>query len=244
MSGAANSTGAEAPDTTVCIFVWNEAETLAEVIGDVSAMLKEDAAKHGRTYEVIIIDDGSRDGSEAIADEAAARLPHVRVVHHPENLGLGPVYRTGFEQARGHFLSFVPGDGQFPAALVRELREHGDTHDLVLGYLPDRADVVGKTLSAVERLVYRVLVGRVPRFQGLFMVRTEVLRRLTLQSRGRGWAIVMEMLLRFDRAGHRIRSIPQRNRPRRVGTSKVNNLRTIRANVAQLAALRRMIRGS
>ncbi len=238
------ASGTPAPDTTVCIFVWNEAETLAEVIEDVRATLCEDEARLGRTYEVIIIDDGSRDGSEAIADEAAARLPHVRVVHHPENLGLGPVYRTGFEQAVGRFLSFVPGDGQFPAALVRELREHAETHDLVLGYLPGRTDVVGKTLSAVERLIYRMLVGRIPRFQGLFMVRADVLRGLALQSRGRGWAIVMEMLLRVDRAGHRILSIPQRNKPRRVGTSKVNNLRTIRANLVQLAALRRMIRGS
>lgn len=233
-----------APDTTVCIFVWNEVGTLAEVIDDVTSTLAQDEAAHGRSWEVIVIDDGSSDGSETLAEEAAARHPHVRVVHHDGNQGLGPVYRTGFEQARGLFVSFVPGDAQFPAALVRELREHAETNDLVLGYLPGRTDLVGKTLSAAERLVYRALVGRVPRFQGLFMIRTDVLRKTPLLSRGRGWAIVMEMILRVDRAGYRVKSIPQRNRPRRIGASKVNNLRNIRANLVQLAALRRMIQGS
>jgi hypothetical protein len=113
--------------------------------------------------------------------------------------------------------------------------------DLVLGYLPDRPGSLGRALSAAERVAYRALVGRVPRFQGIFMIRRALLEALPLRSCGRGWAVVMELILRADRAGYRLVSVPTQVRARRSGQSKVNNVRTIAANLRQLVALRRML---
>ena len=228
-------------DLTVCIFAWNEAETLADVVRVASRTLGEGVPSH----EIVIIDDGSTDGSGAIADGLAEELPNVRVVHHDGNQGLGPVYRTGFETARGRCLTFFPADGQFATSIAVDFHRQLTSAelDMVLGYLPARPDPVGKVLSGIERVLYRTLLGPMPRFQGIFMIRTEVLRRISLTSRGRGWAIVMELILRVHRDGYRTRSVPTEIRPRLAGQSKVNNWRAIRANMTQLVALRRVLRG-
>ncbi len=241
-SGADASTdGNGAPlDTTVCVFAWNEAKSIEGFVLDVVQELEA----LGKPYEVLIIDDGSNDGTERTADELAAGNARVRVIHHAENLGLGGVYRTGLDAARGTFLSFFPADGQFPPSILADLRRNVEDRDLVLGYLPRRQDSVGKALSAIERALYRVVIGKMPRFQGVFMLRRSVLQAIPLRSTGRGWGIVMEMILRVHRAGYRIVSIPTTVRPRAHGESKVNNVRNIRANVAQLLTLRGTLRRS
>ncbi|MBX3191931.1 MAG: glycosyltransferase [Labilithrix sp.] len=225
------------PALSVCIFAWDEVETVASFVDEMLSTLRA----LGVTWEILLIDDGSTDGTSEKIDAKAAEDPAIRVVHHAENSGLGAVYRTGFDQARGDVVTFFPADAQFPASTVDILYPHTTTHDMVLGYLPARGDFVGKTLSAIERILYRALLGPLPRFQGIFMVKRRVLEEVPLVSRGRGWAIVMELLIRASRAGYRMKSLPTTLRPRTHGQSKVNNLRTIQANMKQLVALRRLI---
>jgi hypothetical protein len=78
-----------------------------------------------------------------------------------------------------------------------------------------------------------------PRFQGVLMLRTSLLRDMTLVSDGRGWAVLIEFILRAFRSGARICSFPTDLRPRQEGTSKVANLRTIWSNVCQIVELRK-----
>jgi hypothetical protein len=85
------------------------------------------------------------------------------------------------------------------------------------------------------------LFGGFPRFQGLFLLRRSVLAELTLVSDGRGWAVVMELILRVSRGPWRIVHAPNELKPRMSGESKVNNWRTIAANLRQLADLRRRL---
>jgi hypothetical protein len=111
--------------------------------------------------------------------------------------------------------------------------------DLVLGYIPDRGgSFVARALSAGERGLYRLLFGAFPRFQGVFMLRRRALDGLGLRSEGRGWTVVMEMILRVARAGHRVRSVPTDFRPRRSGASKVLDLTTVWSNLRQVLELR------
>jgi hypothetical protein len=76
-----------------------------------------------------------------------------------------------------------------------------------------------------------------PRFQGLFLIHGRVLSGLALGSQGRGWAVVMEMILAARRAGARIAHAPMELRQRLSGRSKVQNPRTILSNVAQVFEL-------
>lgn len=227
----------QAPLLTVALALYNEKESLRPAVADILAA----PLPTGWRLELLIIDDGSTDGSAAIADELATGEPRIRVVRHSPNQGLGPVYRTGFESARGDWLAFLPADGQYPATeLLRLLSANSDEQaDLVLGILPQgRESRISHLLSSLERILFRVLFGRIPPFQGIFLVRTQKLRNLTLHSRGRGWAIVLEMIIRADQAGFRWVNEPVRCLPRQSGSSKVNNLRMVVLNTLQLLKLR------
>lgn len=217
---------------------YNEADSVASVVRDHHAML----GTLGVPFELVLVDDGSSDGTSQAVDTLAAELTSVRAIHHLENRGLGGVYRTGFGEARGDFLTFFPADGQFEATLVPQFFALAKDHDLVLGTIPKRRSGVGKILSLTERVLYRLLIGEMPEFQGIFMIRREVLDAMTLKSTGRGWGIVMELILRVFRARrYRIVNLPIRLLPRQFGHSKANTWRNIVANTRQLLALRRLL---
>jgi dolichol-phosphate mannosyltransferase len=224
---------------TVCVMAYNEIATIDATVDEIVGVLSTLPGDH----EVVIIDDGSADGTAAAADRLGATIPIVRVVHHADNTGLGGVYRTGWVTATGQFVTFFPADGQFPAKIIAQFVDAMPTADFVLGYLPERRDgLMGRVVSVLERTLYSLLFGGFPRFQGVFMCRTSVLREIPLRSPGgRGWAVVMELILRGWRGGYRMASVPTTMRPRGVGRSKVNNARTILANMRQLLALRRLL---
>lgn len=225
-------------DLSVVVLAYNEAENLEPVVLELLGELRAS----GRSFELVVVDDGSTDATGTLADTLAAREPGVRVVHHGVNLGLGGGYRTGLREARGTLLTFFPADGQFPATIITQFLPLAAAHDLVLGYLPERASSwVAKGLSLAERVLYRLLFGRFPRFQGIFMIQRRLIDEIPLVSEGRGWAIVMELIVRAARGPYRITSVPTECRPRRAGASKVQNARTIVANLRQVVALRRLI---
>ena len=190
----------------------------------------------------MIVDDGSPDGTGEIADRLAHQSGLIRVVHHVPNGGLGAVYRTGFAEARGLYLTFFPADGQFPASCLEQLLSVMPNKDMVLGYIPRRPGMIlSRMLSLLERLLYRALFGSLPTFQGVLMFRRVLLEEIELESRGRGWAVLMELIIRTWRGGYRVTSIPTGIRPRFAGHSKVNNFRTILANLIQVLELRRCL---
>ncbi len=227
---------AQDPEISVFVLAYNEVANLAASVAELAAVL----AGLGRSYELVIVDDGSTDGTGPLADEIASATPNTLAIHHPINLGLGGVYRTGFAQARGLYLTFFPADGQFPATIIPQFLARTPEADLVLGYIPQRnSSWLAKGLSTTERLLYRALFGTFPKFQGIFLLRRQILTEIPLHSQGRGWAIVMEMILRVSRGPYRVVHEVNALRPRMSGESKVNNLRNITANLRQLVALRR-----
>jgi len=223
------------PRVSVVIMAFNEAASLAAVATEIHSEL----GNLGTSYELLIVDDGSSDGTSRIADGLAAELSFVRVHHHDANLGLGAVYRTGFTEARGDLVTFFPADGQFPATIIGQyLAAIGDT-DMILGTLAERGGPMpARLLSLAERLLLRALFGHFPRFQGILMFRRTLLAGTRLVSRGRGWTVLMEFIVRQARAGARIKNLPITIRPRADGVSKVNNLRSIASNLCQVLALR------
>ena len=136
----------------------NEAGNVRGLVDEALATLPSLAA----SFEIIIVDDGSRDDTPRIADELAAAHAEVRAVHHATNLGYGAALRSGFAAARHANLAFTDGDRQFKVAdlgrLIERLRA-GDV-DAVVGYRIRRADPLARTVYArLYRLATRIFFG-------------------------------------------------------------------------------------
>ena len=116
------------------------------------------------TFEIIAVNDGSRDRTRDIADELTARHPGVvRAVHHPTNLGYGAALRSGFGASRYELIAFTDGDRQFKVADIGRLTERlaaADAPDAVVGFRIKRADPLVRTLYArAYRLANRIFFG-------------------------------------------------------------------------------------
>lgn len=113
-------------------------------------------------FEIVIVNDGSRDDTATIADELAAAHPEVRAVHHPTNLGYGAALRSGFAAARYEHLAFTDGDRQFKVADIGRLIErlNAGNADAVVGFRIKRADPLVRTVYAkLYRLANRIFFG-------------------------------------------------------------------------------------
>jgi glycosyltransferase involved in cell wall biosynthesis len=173
---------------SVVVLAYNEVDNLPQAVSE----LLDELSQRAEDWELIIVDDGSSDGTGECAERLAEGRPRVRVVHHGKNLGLGGGYRTGFREARGTWLTFFPADGQFPAEIISTFYKHTPNVDMILGFLPNRdVDRVGKALSLIERILYKLMFQSFPRFQGIMMFKRAMLAQIPLVSEGRGWAVVM-----------------------------------------------------
>lgn len=228
------------PPVSIGIMCYNEVDTLESFVREVADLLDET----GIVFDMTIIDDGSRDGSGAKADEIAAHDRRISVIHHPTNLGLGTVYRTAFYSGKNPVVTVFPADGQFPARIITDFLPLIANHDLVLGYVPELK--LGRTwlmrfLSWGERVLYRIMFGYFPEFQGILMFRRDILNKFPLTSRGRGWSIQMELIIRSVRAKCRIASAATAMRPRASGVSKATTCRNVLSNLLQVLDLRRQL---
>jgi glycosyltransferase involved in cell wall biosynthesis len=173
-------------------------------------------------FEIVIVDDGSRDATAAIAEELAGAHPEVRVVHHPTNLGYGAAVRSGFAASRYDVLGFTDGDRQFRVAdlgrLLEELGREGTPADVVVGYRIHRADPILRTVYArLYRLANRIWFGlRVRDVDCACKVfRRSALEGIAVESGGAFFSA--ELLIKLQAAGHRLAEVGVPHYPRLAG---------------------------
>jgi glycosyltransferase involved in cell wall biosynthesis len=137
----------------------NEAENIEALVDEALDVLPRFADQ----FEIIAVDDGSRDATPRLADELAARHPQVRAVHHEVNRGYGGALRSGFRAARYDLVCFLDGDRQFRVAdlsLLLERQAQADRPEVVVGYRQKRADPTLRLAYArAYRLALRIFYG-------------------------------------------------------------------------------------
>lgn len=127
------------PDVTIIIPAYNEQARLVPTLAAVSAFMDSQPFSH----EVIVIDDGSADGTFQVARAAAVDRPHVRVLRHPVNLGKGAAVKTGFMQAAGELVFFSDADLSTPIAHLPDFIAHARRgNDIVIGSRALEASVI------------------------------------------------------------------------------------------------------
>ena len=175
------------------------------------------------TFEIIAVDDGSRDRTPAIADELAAAHPDlVRVVHHPTNLGYGAALRSGLGAARYELVAFTDGDRQFRVADLGRLTERlagGDQPDVVVGFRIKRADPLVRTIYArLYRLANRIFFGlKITDVDcACKLFRRDALESLRVESGGAFFSA--ELLIKLRAAGRSVVEVGVPHYPRTAGS--------------------------
>jgi glycosyltransferase involved in cell wall biosynthesis len=197
----------------------NEEANLEALVAEALATLPSLAQK----FEVIAVDDGSKDGTPAIADELAKLHPNVfRVVHHATNLGYGAALRSGFRAARYDLIAFIDGDRQFRVIDVGRLTERiaaPDSPDVVVGFRLKRADPpIRRWYARVYRLSNRIFFGvRVRDIDcACKLFKRGALEPIRVASGGAFFTAELLIKLRFE--GRRIAEVGVPHYPRTAGS--------------------------
>jgi glycosyltransferase involved in cell wall biosynthesis len=219
---------------------FNEAENIGEAVRRCVAV----GEGLGAAFEVIVVDDGSRDDTRVIVAAIEAADARVRALHHPVNRGYGAALRSGLLAARMDRVFFTDADLQFDVAEVARLLRHADRYGIVAGYRHPRRDPVGRRLLgfAWSRLVGALFDLDVRDVDCAFKVfDRRIFDRFDIRSLG---ALVnTEILVRARADGVRILQVPVTHYPRQAGAQSGASPRVVLKALRELAELHEDLRG-
>ena len=191
-----------------------------------------------REFELVVVDDGSRDATPAIADRLAAADPRVRVIHHPRNRGYGAALRSGFAAARGDRIAFMDADRQFDVRDLARLAPYADAYDIVAGYRlcrndPLRRVLLGATFNALVRVLFGVRVRDID--CGFKLFGADLLLGMRLEAPGA--LLNTEILALARRRGATLAEVGVEHYPRPAGEQSGGSPRVVLRAVREIAAL-------
>ncbi len=220
---------------------FNEEGNIARVVTDTLAVLESIQAD----YEVIIVNDGSRDQTAHTADQLARDHDCVKVIHHPTNLGYGAALQSGFKAARKELVFYTDGDGQFDVSEMLPLLDMIQTCDIVSCFRLDRQDSFMRKLNGWcwTRLVSWAFGLRIRDIDCAFkLYRRAIFDDMMLCSKGA--LIDTEILARAVRKGYRIEQRGVHHFARTSGEPSGANWRVVVRAFKELFQLRqRIVRG-
>ncbi len=193
-------------------------------------------------FEVIIVDDGSRDRTPELADALVERHPQVRAVHNRPNLGYGGALQRGFREASKDWVFYTDGDGQFDFEEIASLIPLLDSCEIVAGYRLDRKDSAVRRLNAWAwtTLVNTVFGLRVRDVDCAFKLYPRKLFD-EIEMHSMGALIDAEILARAKNLGYRIAQVGVHHYARDGGEQSGANIKVIARAFVELFRLRRKI---
>jgi dolichol-phosphate mannosyltransferase len=229
----------QSPSITVIVLAYNEEQNLPRMLRESVDWLKENINE----WALIVVDDGSSDGTRAVADEWAAKEEHVRVLAHETNQGMGAGMKTGIQATRTEYFTIIAGDGQHPtpelAVMVPGLQEA----DIVTTYHRNQREIHRRTLSWGFRKAMAWACGIDFVLEGIYLFPTRVavddigLDRIP----GNTFFFSFELIARALRQGQSITVRPMLVRRREHGQSKVASASRIRRIYGEIMDFRRRL---
>ena len=225
---------------SVAFPAFNEADNVGPLLDEALQALPAMAD----SFEVILVDDGSKDDTAQLVRDYASRHPHVRLVVHPTNLGYGHALRTGLTHAKGDAVALVDGDRQFRIADLAGLVDLLRSHDAVWGYRIKRADpwhrlFIARAYHRILKSVFDVHLRDVD--CGMKLFRRQVVDAVLPHLESRSAFISPELAIRADHAGFRVGEIGVTHHPRVAGKPGGATPRVIARTVGEIMRLRRSL---
>lgn len=193
----------------------------------------DDAIKHvtefTSDYEIIVVNDGSKDRTAEVVKAFAKNNPRVRLISHKTNKGYGAAVKTGLKSCTKDWIFFTDSDGQFKFDEMHKLVLNIEKADLIIGYRRKRMDpfhrifVAQVLLKTWNRILFGLTVKDVDCAYKLFPRKVVESVNLITESA----ITVTEFIVKAQKAGYKVYQIPVRHYPRKHGTQTGGNLKVI-----------------
>lgn len=211
---------------SVFLPAFNEEKSITSTLEDVVTVIKDLRLKD---WEVLVINDGSRDQTEERIEQIHKIYPQVRVVNHPTNKGYGRALKTGFEQAQYPWVAFLDSDGQFKFEEIKKLLEYTDKADVILGYRLNRADPIQRRVFTWGwKMLAMVVLGLNVRDYscGFKMMKKKVYEDIK-PIRSEEKVTQIEILIKAKKRGYKFAEVGVRHYPRIHGVPTGANISVV-----------------
>ena len=219
------------PELSVVVPVFNEQDNVAPLVREIVAALRGHVSSDGMqsgiaAFEVIFVDDHSRDGTLAVLRGLKREIPELRVLHHAAQSGQSTAIRTGVKAARGGWIATLDGDGQndpadIPKLVAERAKAAGDVK-LFAGWRVNRQDSGSKRWASkwANAIRARMLRDDTPDTGcGIKLFERAAFLDLPYFDHMHRYLPAL-----MQRSGWKTVSVPVNHRPRTTGVSKSNNL--------------------
>lgn len=223
------------PSLSVFFPAYNDAPALPDLINKTFEVLEA----HVVDFEVIVVNDGSRDSTGKVLESLCLAHPKLRVVTHAQNRGYGGALRSGFAATGKEYVFYTDGDGQYDVGeLPRLLALVGPATGLVNGYKLERQDPahriwIGNVYNFCARLMFRIQIRDIDCDYRL--IRRSLLDNIRLSSTS--GTICVELVRKLELSGCEVREIGVHHYPRLFGRSQFFRVRSLAVTFTQLAKL-------
>lgn len=206
---------------------YNEQENIKATVGKALAVLDK---LNLHDYEVIVVNDGSKDKTAQIVEEMSAQNHKIKLITQNPNKGYGEALKTGLYNSKFDWITFTDSDGQFDFSEINKFFEKSSDADVVVGYRIDRKDHFIRKLNGygwtfLANLLLGVNVRDVD--CGFKLISKKVIDTIPHLESTRGAMINPELLARAKKAGFKVIEIGVHHYPRTAGSSTGANLKVI-----------------
>jgi|GEM_PF-597047 len=224
---------------TIVLPAFNEEDNIARAIDQASRV----APRFAHDWEIIVVDDGSRDRTAEVLEGCKRTVPNLTVVRHPRNRGYGAALKSGISLAKKDLIFFCDSDLQFDLNELGDLLKWIGQYDLVIGYRKKRVDPLHRRLNALGwNLLVRLLLGlQVRDIDCAFkLFRREVFDKVRIDAVGA--MVNTDILAQARKLGFLIREVPVTHYPRKSGEPSGANVRVVLKAFRELFRLYRKLR--
>lgn len=221
---------------SIVLPAYNEEGNIVEAVRSALRFLKKRFLK----YEVIVVNDGSKDKTESLVNELAQKNNHIVLISHQKNAGYGQTVYDGLRAAKSDLVFFTDSDLQFDLNELDEFLDQIDDYDVIIGYRRRRSEGLIRKVNMVGwKLLLRIFLGlKTKDIDCAFkLFKKEVLKSLKINSGGAMFSA--ELIYRIAKKNGKIMEMPVSHFPRKTGRPTGANVKVIIRALKELATFKR-----